>query len=136
MKKSLYYFFINILILVLARHLLPFFPSSLLRLSQVCAVCAPTCVNIRRPVEQVVGIQSRSCNHVSAPEWNHKSGRGWLRSAFAHTASIVRVCVHSVCFSSCAKYCLAGNRRSAVLTSRSVSCHFYFYYFFLYYNIT
>jgi len=103
-------------------------------LSQVCAVCAPTRVNIRRPVEQEVGIQSRSCNHVSASEWNHKSGSGWLRSPLSHTAPVVRVCIHAICASGCAKYRLASNCRSAVLTSWSISCHFY--YFFLYYNIT
>ena len=96
-------------------------------LSQVCAVCAPTRVNIRRPVEQEVGVQSRSCNHVSAPEWNHKSGRGRLCPSLSHTATVVRVCIHSVCASSCAKYRLASNCRSAVLTSWSISCHFYCY---------
>ena len=129
MKKSLYYFFINILF-----HRLSLVACRLSLLSQVCAVCAPTRVNIRRPVEQEVGIQSRSCNHVSAPEWNHKSGRGRLRPSLSHTAPVVRVCIHAICASSCAKYRLASNCRSAVLTSWSISCHFY--YFFLYYNIT
>ena len=103
-------------------------------LSHGCTVGASPRINKRRPIEQIVGIQSRSCNHVSSPKRNHKSGSGWLSSAFAHTAAIVRVCIHAVCTSSCAKDCFASNCRPAILTSRSVSCHFC--YFFLYYTIT
>jgi hypothetical protein len=104
-------------------------------LSQVCAICTPSRVNVRRPVEQIVGVQSWNCNHVSATEWNHKSGCRRLRPPFSHTAAVVRVCIHSVCASSCAKDRLASNCRPAILTSRSISCHYFYIIFILYRNI-
>jgi hypothetical protein len=143
MKKISLLFFHKYFILSLVACRLSLVACRLSLLSQVCAVCAPTCVNIRRPVEQEVGIQSRSCNHVSAPKWNHKSSRGWLCSAFSHAASIIRVCIHSVCASSCAKYRLASDCRPTILTSWSVSCHCILYFVFcvlrfivLYYTAT
>ena len=132
MKKSLYYFFINILFtffivcfIVAYRMTCFIYCITIHTLSQVCAVCAPSCVNVWRPVEQIVGVQSRNCNHVSATKRNHKSSRRRLRPSFSHTTAVVRVCIHAICTSSCAKYRLASNCRSAILTSRSVSCHYF-----------
>ena len=43
-------------------------------LSEICAVCAPTSINVGRPVEQIVCIQRWNSNHVSVCERNHKPG--------------------------------------------------------------
>jgi hypothetical protein len=101
-------------------------------LSHGCAVSASPRINKWRPVEQIVGVQSWSCNHMSSPERNHKSGSGWLSSTLSHTAAIIRVCIHAICTSSCAKDCLTSNCRPAILTSWSISRHF----LLLFYTIT
>jgi hypothetical protein len=99
----------------------------ILILSEICAVCAPSRIDEWRPIEQIIRIQCRNSNHVSAPKRNHEPSTRRLCSPFFHTAAIISVCVHAVCFTSCAKYCFSRNCRSPVLTSWCVACHYNMY---------
>ena len=112
-------------------------------LSEIRAVCAPTRINVWRPVEQIVCIQRRNSYHVPSSKRNHEPGSRWLCPPLPHPASIIHIRIKTVRFTGCAKYRLSCNCRPPVLTSWCIACHYntiiicmniILYYIILYFN--